>query len=450
MIDFLIQFFYMLFAVVPYLLLCYVPFSDKLARPMKRIIVEVTLMYAVILVPFCMLFVTNGFDPYGFVNSLLFMFVFCVYFLKTVKDDFQKPLFVFFVVVHIIPVISGFEQQFRLWLAFENYNFRLIDILFRTAFFPLVWLALNRLFSPRLKQINSQNVKGLWVVPVLFFSLAVVLSSSVSYLTGAIRDLFPIVYYSFNIVAFVVYILLIRMFDSTAESAASERINRAKIDFYRQMSHEIRAPLTVIATGIDFADAKIKSGGDTAQIRNALDIVREETQRLGRMVGSMFNLAAMSDTDENRKRVDFAALLINSAEVFRLTLEKQGNSLEINIAPGLPDVYVDADRFAQVLTNLFTNTARPTKNGKTALVAEYNETFITVRLSDTGGGISQDILPHVFERGVTGESGTGYGLYLCKTTVEAHGGAITANSDNGGTTITFTVPVYGGQDAGHE
>ena len=220
--------------------------------------------------------------------------------------------------------------------------------------------------------------------------------------------------------------------------------------FLADMSHEIRTPLTVIATGIDFADAKVEAGGDIAQIRNALDIVREETQRLGRMLSGMINLAAMSDTGEKRRRVDFAALLSNSAEMFRLTLEKQNNSLDVDIAPGLPGIYVETDRFVQIMTNLFTNTARHTKNGRVTLAAEYNETFITVRLSDTGEGITPDILPHVFERGVSGVGGTGYGLYLCKTIAEAHGGTIAADSNGNGTTITFTVPVYGGQEAGHK
>jgi len=226
--------------------------------------------------------------------------------------------------------------------------------------------------------------------------------------------------------------------------------NKEKIRFLADISHEIRAPLTVIATGIDFADSRVEAGGDTAQIRNALDTVREETQRLGRMVGGMVNLAAMSDTDENRKRVDLAALLRNSAEVFRLTLEKQCNELNVDISPELPDVYVETDRFAQIMTNLFTNAARHTKDGRVTLTADYNETFITVQITDTGEGILPEILPLVFERGVSGGDGTGYGLHLCKTIVEAHGGTITADSDDTGTTITFTVPVYGGQEAGHK
>jgi len=227
----------------------------------------------------------------------------------------------------------------------------------------------------------------------------------------------------------------------------AEHANKTKSRFLAMMSHEIRTPLTVIATGIDFADEKISKGSSVPIIRNALDVIRKETQRLGRMVNGMLNLASISDTDEVRKRVDFSALLNDSAEVFRLTLEKLNNTLVVNISPGLPDVFVEADRFTQIITNILTNAAGHTQNGTVTISTEYDETFITVRITDTGVGINPDILPFIFEYGISGRENTGYGLYLCKTIVEAHGGSIEVESKLGkGTTIMFTVPVYGGQE----
>ena len=230
----------------------------------------------------------------------------------------------------------------------------------------------------------------------------------------------------------------------------AEYANKAKSRFLAMMSHEINTPLTVIATGIDFADERTAAGGDMDETRSALEVVRNETQRIGRMVGSMIKLASMGDTDETRKRVDFAALLHNSAEVFRLTLKKKNNDLYIDIARGLPDVYVEADKFTQLIANLFSNAARHTRDGGVSLMANYDEAFITVRIRDTGEGIAPELLPRVFERGVSDCGGAGYGLYICKTVVEAHGGIIDIESgQDTGTTVTFTVPVYGGQEAGH-
>jgi len=234
-------------------------------------------------------------------------------------------------------------------------------------------------------------------------------------------------------------------------NAALDSLNQTKTEFLQDMSHEMKTPLTVIATGIDFADWEIgRDGGDLTEARSALDTVREETQRLGRMVSGMISLAAMSGIAENRKRVDFAALLGSSAEAFRLPMEKYHNALRVKIEPDLPDVFVEHDRFTQVMANLLTNAAEYTRDGLVFITAEHDGPVITVHVSDTGDGIERSLLPTVFERGVSGRGGTGYGLYICKTVVEAHGGTIKIESEPGkGTTVIFTVPVYGGQEAGH-
>jgi signal transduction histidine kinase len=234
------------------------------------------------------------------------------------------------------------------------------------------------------------------------------------------------------------------------------RLNRTKIEFLQNMSHEMKTPLTVIATGIDFADREIiKEIGLNAESRlteasDALETIREETQRLGRMVGGMVNLAAMNEAGETRKRTDFAALIKNSAEAFRLAIEQKGISLRTVIAPGMPDVYVEADTFTQVMANLFSNAVDHTENGYITLAADFDSSTITVRVTDTGKGIPPELLPRVFRRGESGRGGTGFGLYICKTAVEAHGGMIKIESEPGkGTIAIFTVPVYAGQEAGH-
>jgi signal transduction histidine kinase len=238
--------------------------------------------------------------------------------------------------------------------------------------------------------------------------------------------------------------------DLSRQNEILNRLNRAKVEFLQDMSHEMKAPLTVIATGIDFADMQVKDGESAEDTLKTIDVVRNETQRLGRMVDGMVKLAAMNDVGENRKRVDFAALLKNSAEVFVLPLERNNNTLRVDVAEDLPDVFVETDKLTQVITNIFTNAAKHTRDGRITLTADSDNEFITVRISDTGTVISPAALPRVFERGFSESGGTGYGLFLCKMIVEAHGGTIKAESaPGGGAVITFTVPVYGGQEAGH-
>ena len=96
------------------------------------------------------------------------------------------------------------------------------------------------------------------------------------------------------------------------------------------------------------------------------------------------------------------------------------------------------------------NAATHTQLGEVALKAEKAGHEILVTVRDTGAGISAELLPHVFERGVS-TGGTGFGLYLCKTVVESHGGRIWIESTPGsGTEVTVALPAYEGQFGGEE
>jgi signal transduction histidine kinase len=239
---------------------------------------------------------------------------------------------------------------------------------------------------------------------------------------------------------------------STEQSLILGNLNRLKTEFLQDMSHEMKTPLTLIATGIDYTDREInKKSGNISKVITVLEKSRNETQRLGRMIEGMLKLSTMSEISENRRRLDFADLLINSAETFRLAFEQRNNSLRIEIMPDLPDVFVEKDRFIQVIANLLSNATEHTQDGQIALIADYDRSFITVKVTDTGCGIPPEISPHIFKRGISGRNGTGYGLNLCRIIVEAHGGTIEIESEpNMGTTATFTVPVYGGQEVGRD
>jgi signal transduction histidine kinase len=164
------------------------------------------------------------------------------------------------------------------------------------------------------------------------------------------------------------------------------------------------------------------------------------------MINGMVELATMSGRSAIRERVDFAAMLDHCAETFRLRLEQKRIDLRVEIAADLPPVYAEAEQLERVTVNLLSNAANHTQNGAIALSARADEGYVIVSVRDTGEGIRPDILPRVFERGISSSGGKGYGLSICKTIAEAHGGAIEIESEQGkGTSVTFTLPVYGGQ-----
>jgi signal transduction histidine kinase len=230
---------------------------------------------------------------------------------------------------------------------------------------------------------------------------------------------------------------------------ALHELNRMNTEFLQDIKHEIRNPLHVISLGTDYIHARVGTEGGAEEVRNALGIIQNEALRLGRMVNGMVELATMSESPKNREKVDFAALLRHCAETARLQAEQSKNTLRVELAPDLPYVYAEAEQLERVPVNLLSNAVNATENGEITLEVSCENNYITVRVRDTGDGISPDLLPRVFERGVSGKGGKGYGLAICKTIVEAHGGEIKIKSEQGkGTAVTFTIPVYGGQSEG--
>ncbi len=228
-----------------------------------------------------------------------------------------------------------------------------------------------------------------------------------------------------------------------------ERASLAKTEFLSNTSHEMRTPLTVISVNVQTVAEILEDMGDTVKDGEATELLQnaqKEIMRLARMVGGTLTLAAMSENTD-KKEVDFSTLLRSSAEMFSLHLQKRGNTLTLEIAGGLT-VFGNADLLAQVVANLLQNASVYTRQGKVTLRAERSGHEVLVTVRDTGDGIALELLPHVFERGVS-IGGTGFGLYLCKTVVESHGGRIWIESEPGnGTTVSFALPTYEGQLGG--
>lgn len=230
-----------------------------------------------------------------------------------------------------------------------------------------------------------------------------------------------------------------------------QRASRAKTEFLSNTSHEMRTPLTVISVNVQTVTEILEDMGEAVKDSEAEDLLlnaQQEIMRMARMVGGMLTLASMSENTD-KEVVDFTTLLRSSVEMFSLHLQKRGNTLTAEITAGL-NVYGNADLLAQVVANLLQNAGTYTENGQITLKTERTGHEILVTVKDTGAGISAELLPHVFERGVS-TGGTGFGLYLCKTVVESHGGRMWIDSEPGrGTTMTFALPTYEGQFGGEE
>ena len=235
------------------------------------------------------------------------------------------------------------------------------------------------------------------------------------------------------------------------QNAVLAQVNRSKTQFLANTSHEMRTPLTVISVDVQTVMGLLKRMDgvtDDAEAQGLLRDAQAEIMRLSRMVHGMLSLNALADS-AGKDKIDFSAMLGNTVEMMRLLLSKQDSQM-VTESPGELSVFGSTDLLSQVIINLLQNAATHTSSGVIELQAAEHGGEIKVTVSDNGSGISPALLPHVFERGVS-DGGTGFGLFLCKTVVESHGGRIQIESREGdGTTVAFTLPVYQGQFGGED
>jgi two-component system phosphate regulon sensor histidine kinase PhoR len=213
------------------------------------------------------------------------------------------------------------------------------------------------------------------------------------------------------------------------------------------ISHELRTPLATIKAVIE----TLKGGAieDRELTGNFLASVDTEVDRLTQIVAE---LTELSRVESGKARFNLEEINLNMlaeevvAQINPLAA-RQGVAVNLDLDPNLPLISADRERIRQVMTNLLDNAIKftPTR-GKIVVSTILKEDLATVSISDTGIGISEEDLPHVFERfykvdKARSGGGTGMGLAIAKHIVKAHGGDIRVQSEEGkGSTFSFSLP----------
>jgi signal transduction histidine kinase len=147
-----------------------------------------------------------------------------------------------------------------------------------------------------------------------------------------------------------------------------------------------------------------------------------------------------------RGPVRATALVRDTVEGLRLQVEAKGVALNVDVAPDLPQVFVDRAQIERVVGNLVTNAARATpEGGRITVSAAPRAGAVAISVTDTGVGIPRDYLAKIFEPFVQvpdgAGGGAGLGLTISRRIVEAHGGELSVQSEVGkGSAFTFTIP----------
>jgi len=210
------------------------------------------------------------------------------------------------------------------------------------------------------------------------------------------------------------------------------------------VAHEIRNPLSSIKGFATYFKERYRGVPEDQRIA---DIMVGEVERLNRVIGQLLEFARPLDL-----RIQASSLLDIVSRSLEM-IEQQASEKNIRIdRSGLGDgpcpVDVDPDKIAQVLLNLYLNAMEAMQEGGTLAVktrCDEKTARFAVDVVDTGHGIAQDDLAHIFDPYfTTKQSGTGLGLAIVHKIMEAHGGEIKVQSVPGtGTTVSLTMPSGG-------
>ncbi len=232
----------------------------------------------------------------------------------------------------------------------------------------------------------------------------------------------------------------------TLDVSALREHDQRKDEFLATLAHELRNPLAPIRTGLDL----IAMSDDRAVAARAVPMMKRQVEHLVRMVDDLLDVSRISlgKVALVVNRTELHTIIDGAIETVRGQIDAAGHELTVELAGGSLPLDVDPTRIAQVFANLLSNAAKYTpRGGRIRIVAEREpNSWLCVRVSDTGVGMPVDQLSLVFEMfAQLGQSidranpGLGIGLTLARRLVEMHGGTISAASPGPGQGSTFTV-----------
>jgi signal transduction histidine kinase/DNA-binding response OmpR family regulator len=226
-------------------------------------------------------------------------------------------------------------------------------------------------------------------------------------------------------------------------------LDRAKTAFLSNVSHEFRTPLTLMLGPLQhLIDAAPALGSAD---RERLDMAHRNALRLLKLVNSLLDFASIEAgrMEASFEPTDVPALTADVASVFRSAIERAGVEFVVSSTPVADPVLVDRAMWEKVVLNLLSNAFKFTFTGRIQVTVGQIGSRVELAVSDTGTGIPESELPHLFERfhharDARGRSfeGAGIGLALVHELVKVHGGTVRAESSRGiGSTFLVSIPV---------
>jgi signal transduction histidine kinase len=215
-------------------------------------------------------------------------------------------------------------------------------------------------------------------------------------------------------------------------------------DVLGTVAHDLRSPLSAISLSAESIAETTKD----ASTRSAARLIELAAARMERMLSDLLDVARIESgaLRISKQHHDVGALLQEVLHSYQPMFSARGIAFTVDTPTASMAAFFDYDRIVQVLSNLLGNAMKFTQDGGTvALHVEQQAELIVFTVRDSGVGIPQASLPHIFERFWNIDSdmrrGIGLGLYICENIIQAHGGTIGAESELGkGATFRFSLP----------
>lgn len=226
-----------------------------------------------------------------------------------------------------------------------------------------------------------------------------------------------------------------------------KRLERERRNLLSMFAHDMKNPV-ITAGGFLSRIISGKTGELTESQRSCLDLIREELNRLQELIADFLEFSRFEAAECKPVIVPFniEKALHRHIEVAKMEADKKNIKMIFKVSEKMPRVInADAMLVSRVITNLLDNAIKYTNPGGTVTISllESNSDII-VRVEDTGVGIPENHLPYIFDafyRGKRDMKGSGLGLSIAKTIVEAHGGRIWVESaPEKGSAFSFTLP----------
>ncbi len=237
-----------------------------------------------------------------------------------------------------------------------------------------------------------------------------------------------------------------------AAAIESALANKAKSAFLATMSHELRTPLNAI---IGFSDLLKQADKVSIPPEQAVEYAGHISRAGQNLLGVVSDVLDISRIESGAFKLektvsDFGELIADSAESFADAIAAKKQTLEVKVAPGLPQIDFDYRRMRKALNNLLSNASKFTPEGGHLVMVATTESSrdITIAVADNGIGMTPEQLDYALQPFAQIDSnysrrqeGTGLGLPLTKALIELHGGRLFLSSTPGvGTMAAFTLP----------